>query len=127
VATVELQLPLRSVYVGVARLAVAGIARTAGFDEEVIHDLKIAVSEALANAVLYGERGEDPARLLWTDTDEGAIIDVAFSGSLEEPEIDSLGAERQEMSLALLRSLVHECEFISREDGGTTTRLNVKR
>ena len=126
-ATVELQFPLRSFYVGVARLAIAGIARAAGFDEESINDLKIAVSEALANAVLYGDRGESPATLSWTDSEGGAVIDVSFAGSLQEPEADSLGAERQDMSLALLRSLVHECEFISRSDGGTTTRLTVRR
>jgi serine/threonine-protein kinase RsbW len=52
VATVKLEVPPRSAYVGVVRLALASLARTAGIDEESIEHLKIAVSEACANAVL---------------------------------------------------------------------------
>ena len=50
---VELSIPSISEYVGVARLAVAGVASRLKFTHEEIEDIKIAVSEACTNAVQY--------------------------------------------------------------------------
>ena len=54
-ALVQLEIPPRSPYVGVVRLALSSLARAAGLDEEKVDDIKIAVSEACANAVLNNE------------------------------------------------------------------------
>ncbi|CAN5835147.1 anti-sigma B factor RsbW [soil metagenome] len=48
---VELRLPPDVAYVGLARLVVTVAARSAGLPGERIEDLKIAVSEAVANAI----------------------------------------------------------------------------
>jgi anti-sigma regulatory factor (Ser/Thr protein kinase) len=126
--TVELQFPSRSVYVGVARLAVAAVARAAGLDEEQVFDLKTAVSEAIATAVLKGEDegGEAPISLSWEERPDSVVIEVGHPGGLRDEGGDEW-AEREEMSLALLRSLVHECEFVSEDDGHTTIRLVLQR
>jgi len=42
---IELVLPLKPEYVGIARLLISGVATRIGFDIEEIEDLKVAVSE----------------------------------------------------------------------------------
>ena len=132
-ATVLLEIPPRSVYVGVVRLAVASLARSAGLDEETVYDLKIAVSEACANAVLGLEasESEDPISITLSDEGTSLELEVADRGPTwsTEPDIeDSQGFDtRSTMSLALLQSLVDECRISPREGGGTVTRLTIAR
>jgi anti-sigma regulatory factor (Ser/Thr protein kinase) len=131
-ATVELEIPPRSVYVGVVRLAVASLARAAGLDEETVDDLKIAVSEACANAVLGLESagGDEPIAITFSETEDALRLEVADRAPIPEtadPQ-DSQGFDsRATMSLALLQSLVDDCRISPRSDGGTITRLSVPR
>lgn len=132
-AVVRLEIPPRSPYVGVVRLAVSSLARSAGLDEEKVDDIKIAVSEACANAVLNNEEAgsEAPVSITWEEDDSSVHIEVADRG----PTVDDAAAEadtqgfstRAVMSIALLKSLVDGCEFEARDGGGMTTRLLINR
>lgn len=51
--TIELTVPAKTDYIGVVRLAISGIANRMGFSYDDIEDIKIAVSEALTNAVQH--------------------------------------------------------------------------
>jgi anti-sigma regulatory factor (Ser/Thr protein kinase) len=128
---VELEIPPRSVYVGVIRLALASLARAAGMDEESVDDLKIAVSEACTNAVLSNEEagGDLPVTVSWRVEDDHAVVEVADRGSLydardEGSSLDSPSG-RVAMSAVLLGSLVEDFELIPRVDGGTCARFAV--
>lgn len=130
-STVEIEIPSKSAYVGVVRLALASLARAAGLDEESVDDMKIAVGEACANAVLANEdAGVDaPVTVHWELEPERVVIEVGDRGAgpirAVEPD-DSLGvASRPIMSMALLDQLVDECELLQRPEGGTTARLVV--
>lgn len=114
-SAVEITIPPRSVYVGVVRLAVASLARQAGFDEDKVDDLRIAVSEACTNAVLAHEEAgrEESIIVRWADESDRLVVDV--EGTVEpppgEPE-DSHGfSSRRVLSQALLESLVDETEL----------------
>lgn len=50
---IELKLPAKAQYVGIARLTVSGVASRLGFSYDEIEDLKIASSEAVTNAVQH--------------------------------------------------------------------------
>ncbi|MGM8216628.1 anti-sigma B factor RsbW [Bacillaceae bacterium W0354] len=50
---VEMKLPAKAEYVGVLRLTVSGIASRMGFSYEDIEDIKVALSEAITNAVKH--------------------------------------------------------------------------
>ncbi|PKR77004.1 anti-sigma B factor RsbW [Halalkalibacillus sediminis] len=56
---VEVKLPAKSEYVGVLRLTVSGVANRMGFSFEDIEDLKVAISEAITNAVKHAYFEED--------------------------------------------------------------------
>jgi anti-sigma regulatory factor (Ser/Thr protein kinase) len=128
VATIALEIPPRSAYVGVVRLALASLARSAGIDEETIEHLKIAVSEACSNAVLAHEQLnlDEPVNISWTEEAGRFVVEVEDKGSNyeTEPSFDSHGiATRLAMSAALLGALVDECTFEPLAEGGTSARL----
>ena len=129
---VSLEIPPRSPYVGVVRLTVAALARTAGLDEEVVEDLRIAVSEACANAVLANEEaGSDEAVVVdWFQEADRLIIRVGDRGP-GEPDGSALDTDgfssRAAMSVALLESLVDRISFSPREGGGRTAELMITR
>lgn len=59
---IEMKIPSKPEYIGVIRLTVSGIASRMGFSYEDIDDLKVALSEAITNAVNHaykdGNTGE---------------------------------------------------------------------
>ncbi len=122
---VELEIPRRPPYVGVVRLALSSLARAVGLDEEVVDDLKIAVSEACANAVLAGEQagGDGAIRVAWIEAERGLIVEIDSEG----PAGEAPDEQRFAMSMALLETLVDECEISRERDGRVLTRLFLKR
>ena len=123
-ALVELQLPPDTRYVGLARLAVCAAARKAGMDQERTEDLRIAVSEATANAILAHQRldTEQPVRLRFGLADRGAFeVTVADSGPGFEPGAPRVIDERDwtiegGLGVTLIRGLTDDVEFV-RSDG----------
>jgi anti-sigma regulatory factor (Ser/Thr protein kinase) len=134
-SAVELEIPARSAYVGVVRLALSSLARSAGLDEDTVDDLKMAVSEACANAVLSNEQSgkDEPVQITWSEEPGRVVIEIGDRGVLYEggatPDSWDSGriSARVTMSVALLSSLVDECEFIPRPGGGMRARLVVNR
>lgn len=132
--TVELEIPPRSAYVGVVRLTLSSLARTSGLDENGVEELKMAVSEACANAVLANEEAgsDEPVTIRYTSDTGTLTVLVQDRGNSADPidqnMFDSQGfSSRVAMSLRLLNSLVDECDFTPRDGGGMTTQLVVKR
>ena len=119
---VEVQIPPRPEYVGVVRLALGSLARTAGMDEESIDDLRIAISEACTNAVEATEAGGSPEPVTVTWDVEDPTVAVEISGAapvvaLDDSDVDTQGfSTRLAMSEALLKSLVDGYEVVG--DGG---------
>jgi serine/threonine-protein kinase RsbW len=133
VPAVELEIPARSPYVGVVRLALAALARAAGLDEERVDDLKIAVSEACSRAVLATEAGGSAGgvSISWSDDGARVVIEVSDRATTADDAPDTENSlsfsSRAVMSEALLRSLMDGYESTPRPDGGTTTRLLLDR
>ena len=113
---------------GVVRLAFAALARSAGLGEEAVDDLRIAVGEACANAVIANEEAapDSPVSVNWSLEDEQIVIEVGDRGQGFDTE--NLGRDedfqaRMNLSMALLESLVDSCEVAQRSDGGMCARL----
>lgn len=130
--SVRLEVPPQSAYVAIARLAITSLGRAAGLDEEKLDDLKIAISESCANAVLsVQEAGIDaPIEISFTAAGDALEVVVGHHGPPETDtaDADSHGFSTQRvMSMALLRSLVDELEVTPRAGGGVQARLLLRR
>lgn len=62
----EMTLPAKPEYVAIARLTVSGVANRMGYTYDDIEDIKIAVSEACANAVQHAYEGEQDGSMALT-------------------------------------------------------------
>jgi anti-sigma regulatory factor (Ser/Thr protein kinase) len=128
---VSLEIPPRSPYVGVVRLTVAALARSAGLDETVVEDLRIAVSEACANAVIANEEAGSTEAVVvdWLEEGGRLVVEVGDRGTADHGTaagVDTDGfSSRLAMSVALLESLVDDFTFAPREGGGSIARLTL--
>lgn len=80
---IQLKLPNRVEYLGVARLLVSGVANRMGFSFEEIEDIKLAVGEACTNAVKHAYEQEDGANSLHLECrvyEDRLVIEVADQG-----------------------------------------------
>src|SRR2546421_11696348 len=85
---VRLTIPARAEYITLCRLALTGIARLRSLSDELVADLKLALTEAASNSVRHAYGEEDvgvveisyellPDRLGIEVTDEGGGFDPA--------------------------------------------------
>lgn len=130
VTEVRLDMPAKAEYLLLGRLALAGIARTVEFDPELLADLKLAVTEACANAVRHAYEDEGTMTLRFA-VGEGAVrIVVEDEGSgfearhVEEWEPDALSEDG--MGLAIIRAVVDRLD-IGSGPGGRGTRLTLTK
>jgi len=103
--TVSLAFPADPAYVGTVRLFVATLARHAGLQEELTDDLRLAVSEACAEAMEAGATGS--IRVALTLGSGGIAVEVASASA--QPERGTPGPEGSELvpihRLQLIRAL----------------------
>ena len=119
---VELRIPSKAEWVGVARLAVAGIASRLQFSIEDIEDLKLAVAEACTNCIQHASGGDsvaitcrmfaDKIVLKVEDTGTGASAGELAPRRLGEPKVGGLG-------VFLIRSLMDDVEYELNPESGT--------
>ncbi|BAC12585.1 negative regulator of sigma-B activity (switch protein/serine kinase, anti-sigma factor) [Oceanobacillus iheyensis HTE831] len=86
---IEMKVPAKPEYVGVARLTLSGVANRMGFSYESIEDLKVAVSEAITNAVNHAYNDNESGEInigfgIYEDHIEIMIADRGESFDLEK-------------------------------------------
>jgi anti-sigma regulatory factor (Ser/Thr protein kinase) len=121
--------PLQSTYAAVpdavplARSALTGFAADVGASQELLDDVRLAVSEALTNAVVHAYRGTgEPGTIGVTAAlavDELWII-ISDSGCGLRPRKDSPGLG---LGMALMMQVSGDIDVIDRSDGGTQVTL----
>ncbi|WP_255584837.1 anti-sigma B factor RsbW [Virgibacillus saliphilus] len=104
---IEMKIPAKAEYVGVIRLSISGIASRMGFSYEDIEDLKIAVSEAITNAVTHAYENADEGEVtlgfgVYEDRLEVMVADYGGSFSLNEVKQD-IGPYKNTESVENLR------------------------
>ena len=130
--TIRLIIPARPEYITLCRLALTGIARVRSFSDELLADLKLALTEAASNSVRHAYAGDDhagvveicyelrPDRLVIEVTDEGEGFDPAEAeGPPEELSEGGLGN-------AIIRAIADEVE-IGTQPGGRGSRLRFEK
>jgi len=126
--TVRLTIPARAEYITLCRLALTGIGRLRKLSDELLADLKLALTEAASNSVrhAYGESQDvgvvaisyelHPDRLVIEVTDEGEGFDPATPAG--HPDDLSEGG----LGIAIIRAIADEVE-IGAQPGGKGSRL----
>jgi serine/threonine-protein kinase RsbW len=104
---IEIKIPAKAEYVGVIRLTMSGIANRMGFSYEDIEDLKVAVSEAITNAVNHAYNEQDEGEItvgfgVYEDRIEVMIADHGGSFNLAEIK-DSTGPYKSDEPVETLR------------------------
>ena len=130
---VRLSFPAKPDYLLLARLALAGLARSLPLGAEELADLKLAVTEACGNAVRHAYRGEDGSvaveyvirgeRLEMIVQDEGSGLEVPL---LPEELVSQKPVEPLEggMGIAIIRAIVDELDVRTGDDGkGTVVHM----
>jgi serine/threonine-protein kinase RsbW len=131
-AKVRLTIPARAEYITLGRLALTGIARVRELSDEVLADLKLALTEAASNSVRHAYAADEPAgvveisyelrpdRLVIEVTDEGEGFDPAEAdGPPEELSEGGLG-------IAIIRAIADKVE-IGRQADGRGSRLRFEK
>ena len=127
--SVTLVLPARPEYLLLARLALTGVARLTDTDEEALADVRLAVTEAAANACqhAYADGVGDVTITLALSADgrlEVVVEDdgIGFDGEgVADWQPDELGEDG--MGLAIIRAVADDVE-IGPLTGGPGTRLH---
>jgi serine/threonine-protein kinase RsbW len=129
---VRLTIPARPEYITLGRLALTGISRLASFSDELLADLKLALTEATSNSVrhAYGGNGEGVVEIVYRLHDDHLAIEVTDEGEGFEPpeergEPDAMSEGG--LGIAIIRAIADEVEIGAQPDG-TGSRLRfIKR
>jgi serine/threonine-protein kinase RsbW len=133
----SLEVPAQPAFVGVARSVVAAIASTLeGIDEDRLEDLRVAVSEAVTNAVEAHRRDsiDDKVLVVCTATTDQLEVRIEYSGNgfdpltvPEPPDPTSAPTATSERGwgIQLIQALVDDVTF-RQTDEGTAVDLVVR-
>jgi serine/threonine-protein kinase RsbW len=131
-ATVRLTIPARAEYITLCRLALTGIGRLRELSDELLGDLKLALTEAASNSVrhAYGER-EDPGvvEISYELHSDRLVIEVSDEGEGFDPA-DAAGASGElsegGLGIAIIRAIADEVE-IGAQPSGRGSRLRFEK
>lgn len=104
---IEMRIPAKAEYVGVARLTVSGIANRMGYSYEEIEDIKVAISEAITNAVTHAYHDQDMGEItlglgIYKNRLEIMVADHGGSFNLQDIK-DGIGPYQPNESIENLR------------------------
>ncbi len=135
---IELTIPAGSEWVRVARLTVAGVASRLPFPVDAVEDIKLAVTEAINNAIqhapLQTPPGAEPTISIVIETSPtGLWIDIIDEGRLKKdlPKADAMANQPSwadelpegGLGLMLIRSLMDEVDHQSGPTCDTIVRM----
>jgi serine/threonine-protein kinase RsbW len=130
--TVRLRVPARAEYVALARLALSGLADIVALPEELLADLKLALTEAVSNSVRHAHAdGGGFVSIAYVLSPDALAVEVEDDGKGFDPERPPAleGEELTEggLGIAIIRTIVDEFELHS-QPGVRGSRLRfVKR
>jgi serine/threonine-protein kinase RsbW len=129
IGRVVLEVPAKPEYLLLTRLAATGVGRSAGATEETIADLKLAVTEAVANAVRHAYPEGEPGRVTVELVATPARLEISVSDTGrglpkdDRPVSDEMPGESG-MGLSIIRAIADEVELTAGPEGrGTLLRF----
>jgi serine/threonine-protein kinase RsbW len=128
---IRLTIPAKPEYITLGRLALSGLARLRPLPDEVLGDLKLALTEACTNSVRHAyEGGPGVVEILYVLHPDRLVVEVTDQGEGFEPPEDRLGdpddLSEGGLGIAIIQALADEFELGRRDGGGSWLRF-VKR
>ena len=132
VHAIRLLIPAKPEYITLGRLALTGIARLRRepLSQEVLGDLKLALTEACTNSVRHAYAdGHGSVQILYELHSDRLVVEVTDDGEGFEPPTQPSGVLRgQELAedglgIAIIEALADELEIREREQGGSSLRF----
>jgi serine/threonine-protein kinase RsbW len=135
---IELKIPASSQWVRVARLTVAGVASRLHFGIDAIEDIKLAVAEAINNAIQHAPiaQGSEASVTITLESDENGLwISVTDEGRIHgglEATVDTSGEAAESdpddlpeggLGILLIRSLMDEVSYESGTHADTVVKM----
>ena len=133
--SIRLTIPAKPEYITLGRLALTGIARLRAepMREEVLGDLKLALTEACTNSVRHAYAdGEGTVQITYELHADRLVVEVADEGEGFEPppgtsdKLDGDELSEGGLGIAIIEALADELEITERAAGGSSLRF-VKR
>jgi serine/threonine-protein kinase RsbW len=120
--TVRLTIPARPEYISLCRLALTGISRLRPLPEEVLADLKLALTEAASNSVrhAYGEHTGGLVEIVYELHPDRLVIEVIDEGGGFQPappDADAESLSEGGLGIAIIRAIADEVEIGARPSG----------
>ena len=106
------------------RRFVDDVSNDLGLSEEHSYDLKVAVSEASANAIEHSG-GADILQVCATRFSDRLTIDVVDAGNFRLSNRQSGAPQHRGLGLPLMVALMDEVRVYRNEQGGTTVALTI--
>jgi serine/threonine-protein kinase RsbW len=127
-AIVELKIPCKPEYVGVARLAILGVASRMKFSYDQVEDVRLAVGEACTTSVEWATKnGRHDTDIIVRSSisDDKLMVDILDeAGERQESLAEENGADYDPENLgALLITLLVDEVAITQKNGGTQVRM----
>jgi serine/threonine-protein kinase RsbW len=132
VHAIRLTIPAKPEYITLSRLALTGIARLRPepLRQEVLGDLKLALTEACTNSVRHAYAGGDgTVEILYELHDDKLVVEVVDEGEGFEPPVEPSTALTDEalseggLGIAIIAALADEFEIRERPQGGSFLRF----
>ena len=121
-ACVDLKFPCRPEYVGVARLAILGVASRMRFSYDDVEDIRLAVGEACTTSVEWAERNgkADTDIMMHSEIGEDSLVIDIFDQAGERKDDGRENESDQEpenIGALLITLLVDEVEVVPHDEG----------
>jgi serine/threonine-protein kinase RsbW len=129
---IRLTIPAKPEYITLGRLALTGLARLRSepLGQEVLGDLKLALTEACTNSVRHAYAGgEGTVEIVYELHDDKLVVEVVDEGEWFEAPTGGNGVlEEDELSegglgIAIIQALADEFEIRERAQGGSSLRF----
>ncbi|MGV1037227.1 MAG: ATP-binding protein [Candidatus Nanopelagicales bacterium] len=115
--TVALSIPPDTENVRTARLVAGAAARRTGIDEEALEEVRLAVGEACARAVLRHQAEAETSAIVVELNDD----DRGFSVRVIDHVVDAPDEDEAQLALTVISALVPESSLTSEASGTVVT------
>lgn len=126
-ARVRFELESRPENVALVRAALSSLGEAIGLGDQLVSDLKTAISEACNNVVLHAYAEDEPGPMAVTLDCSADRIDVLVRDHGGGFRRLAAAEDRMGLGLAVMSALADRVEFRSPKDGGTEVRMCFNR